>query len=509
MSGDRERADAPEAMTPVELLLGHGTSAERDAVRRRVAGDPSLALELAETVALFERLRQVRTEPGPKFAGKLADVVRRAELRLGPRASGPGAWLRPWLVVQAAAATFVALWAWDPLGRFAPRGGNPDPFATPATAQPNVVASAPEPEPDGVEPRDSAALAWEAAVDQVRRRLQLEASPRLRDAWETGLRSDRDPLSDWLDPRNALVLSHLDHELRASTERRTAALQRYGGLPAVDRRVQQLADGIAADDLTTPAAMQAADVPAVALAVRALIAAGPGSAARGAAVLRGGDWLAAQLPGLYSDRLVAALGALADLAAVDGRYFELVGVHGRRLLDGVLHPDQDNWDRHLPDLLGDRISAATLGDAGRLLSRLPAFGAEPQRCTLVRQLLLGELRKRSDAGQDRPELLAAMLYGGGDLLDDDERGRIERDLRRWKLARLAPDYATVQQVAWGIQPGRRGFAHLQGELRQLAILPLPPTAAERAAFCLCLATNYASCPGALLAAERGAANGGV
>ena len=119
---------------------------------------------------------------------------------------------------------------------------------------------------------------------------------------------------------------------------------------------------------------------------------------------------------------------------------------------------------------------------------------------MVRQLILGQLRERRTLAQDRPEVLAAMLYGCDDLLDQStsESDRVGWQLLRWKPTRLAPDFATVQQIAWSRSPGSRGYTRLQRELRQLAVLPMPEDLANRAAFLMCLATNYAGFAGVLL-----------
>ena len=188
-----------------------------------------------------------------------------------------------------------------------------------------------------------------------------------------------------------------------------------------------------------------------------------------------------------------ALSGLVELAAVTGRHFDAVSTHGRRLVDEVLEADDDRWRRRRPALLAGAVDAHTLGEAGRVVSRLPAFGVDPDRCTLFRSLALGRLREQRAGGQDRPEVLAAMSYGFADLLDRErnERDRLTWALQRWKPARLAPDYATVQQMAWSLSPGTRGFTRMQRELRQLAVQPAPTALRDQAAFCLCLATSYA------------------
>jgi hypothetical protein len=485
-------------LSPLELLLGEGSAEQRAELRERSGRDPLAMLELADEVAFLAQCRELRTEPSPIYAARLQAVVRRAE-RSRPPAIGSG---QPWRgllwAAAAAIATFALLWTTDPLRRRCPQapldrllaeaGGAP-PAATAGDDQAPTRSQGAA----GSGVADAGALAWEAAIERMRHRLELEASPHLRDAFETGLRDDSDRLGRWLDPRNALVLMRLDHELRANAEVRREALARQGGLPAVDGRVQQLATAIARELMAEAPPEAGGDrVATMALAVRALLAAGAGGADRDRARDLAGDWLAARLPDLHGGPLVEALAALAELAAVTGRHFEPVASHGRRLVDSVLSPDAQNWERSLPALLGSRLPPAVIGDASRLLQRLPGFGVDGGRCALVRKLLSGQLRARRDGGQDGPELLAALVYGCGDLLTAAEREAIDVQLRRWKPVRLAPDFRTVQQLAWAFEPGRSGFTRTQGELRQLAVCPDPVELAGRAAFCLCLCTNFAA-----------------
>jgi hypothetical protein len=497
-SSDPNPADGG-AVTPLstlELLLGEGSAAQRAELRERSGRDPLAMLELADDVAFLAQCRELRTEPSPIYAAKLHAVARRAE-RARPLATGSG---QPWRgllwAAAAAIATFALLWTTDPLGRRCARA----PLdrlvadADAGVARPeDAAADGREPSPAPGAAADVSALAWEAAIERMRHRLELEASPHLRDAFETGLRDDSDRLGRWLDPRNALVLMRLDHELRANAEVRREALARQGGLPAVDGRVQQLAAAIAQELMAESPPEAGGDrVTTMALAVRALLGAGADGADRDRARDQAGDWLAARLPDLHGGPLVEALAALTELAAVTGRHFEPVALHGRRLVDSVLSPDAQNWERSLPALLGSRLPPAVIGDASRLLQRLPGFGVDGGRCALVRKLLSGQLRARRDGGQDGPELLAALVYGCGDLLTAAEREAIDLQLRRWKPVRLAPDFRTVQQLAWAFEPGRSGFTRTQGELRQLAVCPDPVELAGRAAFCLCLCTNFAA-----------------
>ncbi|MEO6597605.1 MAG: hypothetical protein ABIP94_22910 [Planctomycetota bacterium] len=511
-------ADDATHLTLVDLLLAQGSPSAQAALREKVANEPQLALEMAETVALIEQFRQLRVEPSAQFAGQLADIVHRAERRISePRAS----WWKPALAMAAAAAlTFAALWQWGPRGgekrqtesvrasafelqraSGAGAAGATESSAVAAlefpTQSPRVaprVAPTVATQTVAIPPsrivQESAEVAWQSMVEVMRNRLDMEPSPRLSEALNSRLQAPRDSLGSWLDPRNALVLLRLDHELRASAELRRRAMRNQGGMEAADARVQELADQIAAE-LVAVTGTDGASVGEVALAVRAQIAAGSSSAARAAAVAAGSEWLATRLP-TYSDaNLVAALASLVEVAAVQGTYTDLVAAHGERLVAEVLRAE-DAWKRRRPALLTGRIDAATLGCAGRLLRLLPGLGTDAARCGLVRQLVLGRLQERRDAGEDGPDVLVAMVYGCCDLMPEAERDEVERQLSRWKPVRLVPDFVTVQQYAWAIEPGRLGFTRLQRELRRLSILPAPTALDERAAFCLSLATNYAA-----------------
>lgn len=492
--GETAAADDLGPLGPIDVVLRQGSLQAQAESWQRAATMPRAMLEMAETVALVEQFRAVRTEPGPRFAIKLADVMARAERRLLPP---PSPWQGlPW-GLAAAAILFVCLWTWDPLRRPEVSTASLVLATTPPSAGATETAETAEGEPLP-EAVDSREVAWQADVETMRQRLGREPSPHLRQALEAGLEKDPDALGRWLDPRNALVLMRLDHELRASAELRQEALRRQGGLPAADVRVQQLAEGLAgqlaglADQVPPPA------IGDVALAVRALIAAGPGGEARHLALQAGGDWLAAQLPHSNAAERVRALAALLEISAVTGRHQAVVAAEGEQLLALVLHVDAENWSRRLPELLGPRVPAGVLADASRVLARLPGVGVDGGRCAMVRQLLLGPLRERRAAGEDSPELVAALLYGSADLLAEAERDQLELQLRRWKPVRLAPDFATVHQMAWSLAPGRRGFTRHQAELRQLAVCADPLDLGPRAALLLCLATNYAAFSGDVL-----------
>lgn len=489
--GDDGEPPSGEAITPLDLLLKQGTADQLAAMRQLVADEPLLAIEVAETVAVLEQLRQVRVEPSAAYAARLNDLCRRAELRLVPLR--PGWRWRDAVWVAAAAGITWALLTWtNPLGRQPqPEGQRLANVAMPLLPQRPALGG----EPEGVAPeellRSRVAQEAELALQLMRHRLDLEATPELRAELEQSMRAPADPLARWLDPRNALVELRLGHEQRASLDVREKALRRAGAMEGSDGRVQQLADSIAAELDSRLRSDEAPPLGDVAFAVRALIAAGSTSVGRTAALQQGTDWLAARLPQANGAELSAGLAALVEVAAVQGRGVDLVTREGSRFLDEVLHVDEDTWGRRLPELLTGRVPTATLAEAGRTVAFLPGFGLDPGRCALMRRLLLGELRQRG-AAERGPEPLAGLVYGFADLLSEVERDQIELQLRRWKPARLVPDFATVHQLAWGVEAGRIGFTLLQSDLRRLAVVADPGQLGLRSLLCMSLASSYAA-----------------
>lgn len=463
-------------VTLLDLALGQGDPSELAAARTAVARDTGLLIALAEEVAFVQSARLLAVAPGPTYAGKLADVVRQAEQRVPRTESSARA---RWWFVATAAAVFLALLAWDPLRRV--EVAPPPPMAgfVLHPADP-AAAGAPDVAIDGAAP------AWSDEVATIRRRLDLEATPLLRESFDDGLRRSGDGLRAWLDPRNALMLARFDFELRASAEFRRAALAQRGGLPAVDERVQALAEEVAAAvaDEFAPAALG--------YAARALVAAGAAEPARRDALAKIGRRLAQALPSARGEGLVFGLAGLVDVALATGEFDPDVRRHGERVVADLLAIDDGTWLRRLPALLLSSSPAAVVGEAAHLLGKLPAFGVAAPRCLMARGLLVGALRDRLARGDDGPAVLSALLYGGCDLLDADERAARERSLRRWKPSRFAPDFVLCQQFAWSIAPGRAGYSRHQSELRELAVVATPRGLRERSALCLCLATVYAT-----------------
>jgi hypothetical protein len=460
----------------LDLALGQGEPAALAAARQQVGADPLLLVALAEEVAFVQSARLLVAAPGPAFAGKLADVIRQAEQRLPAAPPSRRPW---WWLAAAAAAVFVALVAWDPLRPRRAEAPSVEADFT-ALAAPATDLGAPEVSID--EPSPS----WTADVAVIRRRLDLEAMPLLRESFDDGLRRSGDGLRAWLDPRNALMLARFDFELRASAEVRRAAIARRGGLPSADERVQALADEIAA------APLSAADPATLGYAARALVAAGAATPSRRAAVVHAGRLLLDGLATARGEALAVGLSGLLDVALATGEFTAEVRRHGERLVADLLATDDDTWLRRLPALLSSSASPAVVAEAARVLAQLPAFGAEAPRCLMARGLLVGALRTRLARGDDGPAVAAALLYGGSDLLSAEERDTRERGLRRWKPSRLAPDFVLCQQFAWSLAPGRAGYTRHQSELRELAVVATPASLRDRSALCLCLATVYAA-----------------
>ncbi len=508
-NGDGAPGGAAPAWQPIELLLKQGTAEELEAMRAEVARDPIKALELAEEVEFLESLRQVRTEPGPHMAAKMQGVLQQAERFCDHhyRVTRPR-WQRPLLFAAAAAATLFALVGLDPLGQPERAARTFDEVAELAAGAVqrggSDVDSDARVQPVLIEPAEQR---WQETVQRIQARAAVEDSEHLRSALARGVAEQGDALGEWLDPANAVTMMRLGHELRASAELRAGALLRQGALVEVDGRVQSLATGIAdelaARDLAAAEIDQAGLLEEVSLGLRAMIGAGP-DAGRSSAVRQASALLARALPIVRDERLVVVLAGLVEMAATEGEHFDAVAVHGRRLLSEVLDGDGEAWRRRRPALLTGDVAPHVLGDAGRLIARLPAFGVDAAECTLVRSLILGRLREVRGSGQERPEVLAAMSYGFADLLDrtKNERDRLAWSLQRWKPALLAPDFVTVQQIAWSLAPGSRGHTRIQRELRQLAVMPAPTALQDRAAFCLCLATNYAGFVSGMLPLER-------
>lgn len=483
--GDPIGGTRAEVLTPLELALGRGDAASQAEARASIAGDPDAALAMADAVMLVQQLRELRTTPSRRYDRLLDGLMQRAAERVAP-VERP--WRRLALAAAAGALVFAGLRWWDPLRceRVASGGGAHFVAEPPRTPLLEPLAAVPVvPELDDVLFADT--------VDCMRRHLEGMSTPYLRDALEQGLRAVP-RLDRWLEPRNLLALAQVAHARRAEPLVRQGELARHGGLVDADHRAQQVADQVAAMLQRALQAGQPLEVGAISDAVQALVAAGPGGQARAEALAAGADWLAGGLPQWSGARLAVALAGLVDAAAACDRHVAATAHHGSRLVDEVLQRDGQNWERSLPELVGSKVPSGVLGECAALLRRLPGFEVDAHRAGIVRQLVLGQLRSRRVLGRERPEVLAALLYGCRDLLDEGERDELELQVLRWKPVRLVPDFGTVRQQVWGFEPGRRGFTRLQAERRGLAVLATPNELAAAAGLCLGLCADFAAFP---------------
>jgi hypothetical protein len=422
----------------------------------------------------------MRIEPGPRLPLAMHAVVRRAARHLQVRSPAPSAVGRTVALVLLAAAAFVVLALLDPLHLRRNAAGE------------FPLVSAPPPPAVGPLAPAVAAETWSVVDHGLALAELLPPGSKLHTACQRySERTPGEQLADWLAPVNRLAVMRLDYELRASAEARRRALQQRGNLPDVDDRVRRLAADIA-DALTSGAPMGIGEV---ALAVRALLASG--RYARNAVALHlGADRLVAALPGLQAGELASALAALGELAASTGLHLQQVREHGLRLLHETVDVDDLSWTRRRPRLLSSATPPAQVADAGRFLALGPAFGLPGDEVLLARLLLEAHLQERRDLRNEMPDLLTALVYGFGDLMEPGERQELEDRLRIWRPTSLVPDYVALQQLAWSRTPRQAGFARFQLELRRVSALPTPAAIGDRAALLLCLATNFAA-PGAL------------
>ncbi len=481
-----------EPCTPLDAAVGGCDRAAHTALLERATSDLGTALELAEAVEFVARCRELRVATGIRYDNLLRDVVRRAKRRLPPP---PRRLWRPLGVVAAAAAvTFTALTLLDPFLRATP--------ATPA-ASTNVAMALPVARPTAVPTNQPHPFASE--LEAIRNRLQREQNVRLAAAAEA---AGDDGVGSWLSPRNAVALMQLDHEVRSHRRVRERAMSAGGGMAGADGRVQQVADQLAAELQRRFAAVPFEPTPStaeIAGTVRALVAAGLHEPPRAAAASRGSAVLQQRLGAAFGVELATALAAVVEMAGATGEGAATIADAGRRLVDELVAPEGSGWQRGRPDLLRRAAAVGAVGEAARTLQFLPAFGVDAARCALARRLLVASLEERLDGPVDGPEAYAAVLYGGADLLDDARREHYRRQLRRWQPTRLAPDFGTVQQWAWSLGPGERGYVQLQWQLRPLATARLPDDLTIRAAWTLCMTTQYAApCGTQLQQLARGA-----
>lgn len=300
----------------------------------------------------------------------------------------------------------------------------------------------------------------------------------------------------WIEARNGLEQLRSEFRQRFSAEGRRAVLEATGAASGREDRIQELATVVAAQLLTELDG--AGDPGAVALGLRALLASGSTRALgpHRTVVRRAAERLQEQLAAGLPDAVAAsALAGVMDLAVVSaGPAAELVREHAERLATATLATEGGRR----PSLLHWQTSLAHLADAGQVLRLAPAFGARASLCARARRQVLQHLHERLDVATERPEVLAAMLYGFGDQI---ERRAIDARLALWSPRLMLPDYLALLHYAWGQYPLREGWASFQDDLRFLSAMPAPAQLDHTAALLMTLATNFAA-PGSYVLFAR-------
>ncbi len=475
----------------IDHLCGEGTPEERAAFRQDLARDLELAVEVAETGALFDRFRELTCEP----TGRVAVVVRRAVLRRlelrHPELDRLGSFATAWRVAAVALVWLGVSWF---LFRHIPALQTE---RIESVAAADVVAEPQLPRTTADALRRPATVATGSATPdpELEQLLDRDYVPVDAPAFRESLaRIDDTAVGDrfscWLSAENRLARLRQEYDLRYSEEARARA-RRALGTPDLDDRIAALAAEIAprlqpAKDL---------DIEDLSYGVRALLAAGStlDAGSHHETVRECTEELARRVPLLRDGDLAVALAALSDVAVVEGgSYADLVGRHADRLARETLRRDPQG---PRPALLHWTTPASRIADAGRVLQLAPSFGTNAGLALRARTMLAAHLGERiaSRSEAESPTIVAAWLYGFGDLIDRDDA---DRRLALWRGGMLLPEYIAMQQLAWSKYPVRRGWAEFQLELLRFAGLPTPPRTADAAALLLALSTNVAA-PGVL------------
>lgn len=507
-----DRRFSPDTAKLTDWLLGELSPQAAAHMARRLgrgevkAQDLELARELAEVQGLLDDLRQLRVEPSGRVPLAVRHAIHRRNLQAGRLPRQPLR-LAEFVsgMVQVAAVALVAF-AGLSLGRWGFDQVEPDqvpkahlaavPQAMPLVPVAPVVV--PEPEPAPVHRQPSF----------------IQSDPYFRQQYENfAAHAETPPFAVWCQANRDLAILRREFRQRFSADSRRRIILAGGGSRILEPRIQALAAEVAAKVDGQLAAAEVS-VPQLTLALRALLAAGstPRMGPHQATVRRCAEYLEQRVAGLQGGELASALAGLMDLAVVTGRRMEtLVAEHSDRLTHSIFqaetpvvaevteeaepapsaHRSQSWRQDNRPSLLHWQTPAAQLADAGRVLQLAPAFGAEPKLTNWARTLLAAHLDERINASSmERPDLLAAQLYGFADLVD---RAAIDRKLLLWRAQNLVPEhYVALHHLSWSQFPARPGWSRFQRELRMLSVQSTPEGTGDASALLLCLAMNYAA-----------------
>lgn len=471
---------------------------ERAEVAREIERNPELALRAAEDRVLLEELAELRVEPSGWVRARLRhEFHRRRALRGRARGSS---WIVAWRAGGVAVVAATVLAALVGIRALWMRSGEPvrsDRTVAAARITPAVRSTPRAGPPGGVYEIDEEDLeeTFEQVLDvagtDLRRHYDVFARGGDPGVFETLLAADND-----------LALVRMEFLRRFSKEARRRWIRAAGGRESLEGRIQELAARVA-DTARARIHAGTAGVADVALALRALLAAGSTEriGRHRAAVRACVRFLEERIEELHGGELAGATAALMDLAVVTaGRAADLVAKHAARLAQETLAPVRIR-SRHgsgeleevvgRPPLLHYGVSSAALADAGRVLKLAPAFGVHPLTSHRARLLVAAHLRERLERSRsERPDIVAAALYGFEDLMD---RRSLDRRLLLWKPGKLAVRHClALHHLAWSRYPLRRGWTEFQLELQSVAAHTTPRTLRDAAALTLALSMSFAA-----------------
>ncbi len=479
----------------LDLVLGQLPGDAADLLQTRIAREPELAARWIATEGLLARFRALPLPQSGVAAVRVrAHVLRFARLRHQPRVS--------WRRRSFEAALLVTILV---LGTLLSMKGLVRNDVVPRTVV-DVVA------------RAASMLATDQAPTELSARTRHGEAPALpelatepavapRESWSqllerTPTRRRGPQIYDWTDAEvfaslvaadNDLALLRLEFRQRYSPQSRRETIALSGGSQDLEDRIQDLATQVAERlaALVPGGGVSGNGSPTeLSIGLRSLLASG--STARigphHEVVKAIGDELVARIPSFEGADLAVALAALSDLAVVaSGPLEELVAAQSQRLALDIVGAKPS---RPSP-LLQWRTPAPALAEAGRVLSLAPAFGLHPTLAHRARMLVFAHLNDRLEPRTyERPDVLAALVYGFGELVDRDD---IDRRLVMWRPRQIAREsLAAVHHLAWSIYPPRPALAEWQQELRALGTLRTPAATTDAASLLLCLTTSYAA-----------------
>ncbi|MGE0141694.1 MAG: hypothetical protein AB7I19_02365 [Planctomycetota bacterium] len=478
-----------EPMGVVDYVLGEGSPADRHEFAERLGRELELGIQVGEAMDLFESYRVLEVTPSGRVMTTLRrEFERRRRLR-GLR-EVPAPW--PLFAIAAAAAIWFALSclgaAWlDGRQRAAvavsldglPRAvAAADSIVTVPTAL--AVAGLANPENSGIQVRSIA----------ERFASRPDFGPEFSAALEKVLARPIGRFEDTALLAENLV-SRVQH--RRGLGRSRSLREEPASLvsPCGGSVIHARADALAAEMLSRLAQMepeQGMDPEEQALVLRALVAKGVADATGRARLTALADVLCDVVDLLPPGPRVSVLLALAEHAVdAPADYGRFVADRTDALLATILSP-RPNGGR--PHLLHWGEPLPRIADAGRLLRIAPAFGTSADRAFFARCLLAAHLEERVARSTrfEHPELLAAQVYGFGDLVD---REAADHALRFWPLRLLTPDYRTIVHRTWGSFPIRAGWAEVKGQILGLACEPTPVSLSDTAALLLALCADAA------------------